>query len=271
MRKQHIVIAIVSLFTVSIAHAQYYYQPPPGAPPPPPGPPPGYVVPPPPQAPPPNSWFWAPAPSGQGPYFRAGIGPSFYQNGNLKGYSFASAPGLVGLTGPSGKVTYNVGVSGYAAFGFAFNRYVGLDFQTGYTWAQLDNVQNYSQNNSSIGNIPFLANLTLSLPIPHSNIIPYIGGGVGGADSIFDARDFFPTAQAAGINTIQGSRNDVVFAWQAFAGVRFQLDPSISLGVGYNFFMTGNPTFSYPPSPNLNAEFEGIRAHTIMFTLQANF
>jgi opacity protein-like surface antigen len=268
MRKQHIVIAIVSLFTVSISRAQYYYQPPPGAPPPPPGPPPGYVVPPPPQAPPPNPGFWAPAPSGQGPYFRAGIGPSFYQNGFLKGFSFASAGGFPGFTGPTGKVSYNVGFSGYGAFGFAFNRYVGLDFQTGYTWASLDSVQNYYVHNSSIGNIPFLANLTLSLPIPHSNIIPYIGGGAGGADSIFDAHSLLEPVSG---NFVDGSEDDVVFAWQAFAGVRFQIDPNVSIGVGYNYFMTGNPTFSYPPGPNLNVVFRGIRAHTVMFTFQANF
>jgi len=185
----------------------------------------------------------------------------------LKSYGFGSA----GYNGPSGKVNYNVGVSGYAAFGFAFNRYIGLDFQTGYTWGQMNSVQNYVANDSTMGNIPFLGNLTLSLPIPHSNIIPYIGGGIGGSDSIFDAHTFYPIAAPINNNTLYGSQSDVVFAWQAFAGVRFQLDPNISLGIGYDFFMTGNPTFSYPPGPNLNAEFQGIRAHTILFTLQANF
>ena len=264
MKIQQIVMAVVSLFTVSIARAQYYYAPPPGAPPPP-----AYA----PQGPPPGPGFWGPSPSGQGPYFRFGVGPSFFQNGNLKGYSFGSAPGLAGFTGPTGKVSYNVGVSGYGAGGFAFNKYVGLDFQTGYTWASINSVQNYSQYNSSIGNIPFLGNLTLSLPIPHTNIIPYIGGGAGGSDSIFDAHNFFPTGNpgAEGINTIFGSEDDVVFAWQAFAGVRFQLDPNISIGVGYDFFATGNPTFSYPPSPNLDVVFKGVRTHTIMFTLQSNF
>ena len=263
MRIKPIVIAIVSLFTVSIAHAQYYYAPPPGAPPPPGygGPPPG----------PPGPGFWAPSPSGQGPYFRFGIGPSFLQDGMLKGFSFASSgPGFPGFTGPKANVSYNVGVSGYGAGGFAFNRYVGLDFQLGYSWAQLDSVGNYSVHNSSIGNLPFLGNLTLSLPIPHTNIIPYIGGGAGGSDSIFSA-DHFTENVSGNFNFVEGSESDVVFAWQAFAGVRFQIDPNMSLGVGYNFLFTGNPTFSYPPGPNLNVVFRGVRTHTVMFTLQANF
>jgi opacity protein-like surface antigen len=237
MKIQRVVIVIISLFTASIAHAQYYWLGPPGA----------------------------------GPYFRAGIGPTIFQDSELKGYSFSSAPGIAGFTGPTGTVKYDVGVSGDAAFGWAFNRYVGVDFETGYTWGRMDSVQNYNANGSTMGNVPFLGNLTLSLPIPHTNIVPYVGGGVGGADSIFDAHNFSPASVSVPGDTLQGSESDVVFACQAFAGVRFMLDPNISLGIGYRFFATGNPTFSYPPSPNLNAEFQGVRTHSIMLTLQANF
>ena len=237
MKIQRVVIVIISLFTASIAHAQYY-------------------------------WF---GPPGAGPYFRAGIGPTIFQDGELKGYSFSSAPGIAGFTGPTGTVKYDVGVSGDAAFGWAFNRYVGVDFETGYTWGRMDSVQNYNANGSTMGNIPFLGNLTLSLPIPRTNIVPYVGGGVGGADSIFDAHSFSPASVSVPGDTLQGSESDAVFAWQAFAGVRFMLDPNVSLGIGYRFFATGNPTFSYPPSPNLNAEFQGVRTHSIMLTLQANF
>jgi len=236
MKIQRVVIAIiVSLFTASLAHAQYYWAGPPGA----------------------------------GPYFRVGVGPTIFQDSELKGFTIAGTG-----SGSPGQVNYDVGVSGDAAFGWAFNRYVGLDFETGYTWGRMNSVQNYAANGSTMGNVPFLANLTLSLPIPHSNIIPYIGGGVGGADSIFDAHNFTDANPADGAMYQEyawGSESDVVFAYQAFAGVRFMLDPNVSLGIGYQFFATGNPTFSYPPSPNLNMEFQGVRTHSIMLTLQAYF
>lgn len=234
MKIQRVVIVIVSLFTASLAQAQYY-------------------------------WF---GPPGAGPYFRAGVGPTIFQDSELKGFSIGPSPGFPAFNGPTGKVSYDVGVSADAAFGWAFNRYVGVDFQTGYTWGQIDSVQNYYANNSTMGNVPFLANLTLSLPIPHSNVVPYIGGGVGGSDSIFYADNF--TEPVSG-NYAQNSESDVVFAYQAFAGVRFMLNPNISVGIGYQFFATGNPTFSYPPAPNLNMEFQGVRTHSILFTLQANF
>ena len=70
---------------------------------------------------------------------------------------------------------------------------------------------------------------------------------------------------------VYGSEDDMVFAWQAFAGLRFQLNPRISFGIGYKYFATGNPTFSYPPSPNFNVGFDGVRTHSVLFTFQMNF
>jgi opacity protein-like surface antigen len=230
MKIQRIVIVIVSLFTASLAHAQYY-------------------------------WF---GPPGAGPYFRAGIGPTIFQDSELKGFN------VFGNTGPSAPVSYDVGVAFNGAVGWAFNQYVGIDFDTGYIWGRMNSVQNYQANGSTMGNVPFMGNLTLSLPIPHTNIVPYIGGGAGGADSIFNAHNFQDNALGSPGQGyyVDGSASDVVFAWQAFAGVRFMLNPSLSLGLGYDFFFTGNPTFS---GGGASTEFQGVRTHSILLTLQANF
>ncbi|HUE36810.1 MAG TPA: outer membrane beta-barrel protein, partial [Candidatus Acidoferrum sp.] len=124
----------------------------------------------------------------------------------------------------------------------------------------------YQSNHSTIANVPILANATLSLPIPHTDIVPYIGGGAGGAVSVFDGHTFND-----GTDFVQGEESDTVFAYQAFAGVRFTLGPNVSVGVGYKYFATADPTFSYPPSPNLNVRFSGIQSHSVLFTLQVNF
>lgn len=236
-----IIVVVVSLFSASLAQAQYY-------------------------------WF---GPPGAGPYFRAGVGPSFFQDSMIKSYSSPPAPsvGYAGINGPSGTVKYDVGVAAAFGFGWAFDKYVSLGFDTGYTWARMESVQNYFANNSSMGNVPFVVNLTLSMPIPHSNVVPYIGAGVGGSESIFDADNFAPVSSPISANTIQGSQSDLVFACQFTAGVRFKLNPNISVGVGYEFLGTGNPTFSYPgfQLPNLNTEFKGVRTHSVLFTFQANF
>jgi opacity protein-like surface antigen len=203
-------------------------------------------------------WYFPP---GAGPYFRAGVGPSFFQNGTLESFTVA------GSSGPANApVSYDTGVAFDAAFGYAFNKYIGLDFDTGYIWTRIDSVQGYQSNHSTIANVPILANATLSLPIPHTDIVPYIGGGAGGAVSVFDGHTFND-----GTDFVQGEESDTVFAYQAFAGVRFTLGPNVSVGVGYKYFATADPTFSYPPSPNLNVRFSGIQSHSVLFTLQVNF
>jgi opacity protein-like surface antigen len=195
-----------------------------------------------------------------GPYFRMGVGPTFFQDSELKSF-FVS-----GLGFPSAQVNYNVGFTFNGAFGWSFNRYIGVDFETGYTWASMNSAQNYTVNNSNMGNVPFLGNVTLSLPIPRTNVVPYISGGAGGSDAIFDAHDF--TYNSPSQPFVDGTASDVVFAWQASAGVRFMLGQGISVGVGYRYFATGNPTFS---GGGASTEFQGVRTHSVLFTFQANF
>jgi opacity protein-like surface antigen len=195
-------------------------------------------------------------PEGAGPYFRVGVGPSFFENGQITDFG-----------GPtSGRVEYRSGFATDAAVGYAFNKYVATDFELGAVGAEINNVPGYSSRNSYLFNFPFLANVTLSYPIPRSIVTPYIGVGVGGANSVFDTDHF-----SDGSTTVTGSENDTVFAWQAFAGLRFQLNSRMSLGIGYKYFATGNPTFSYPPSPNFDVGFQGVRTHSILFTFQMNF
>ncbi len=194
-------------------------------------------------------------PEGAGPYFRIGAGPSFFENGQLTQFG---AP-------VSSPVKYRAGLVADGAIGYAFNKYVATDFELGYVGAKIDNVPGYSSDNAYIYNVPFLANVTLSCPIPHTILVPYVGVGAGGADVIFDSDSF-----GNNTDTVVGRESDVVFAWQAFAGLRFRLARDLSLGVGYKYFATADPTFTYPPD-NFNVGFDGVRTHSVMATLEWKF
>ena len=197
-------------------------------------------------------------PEGAGPYFRVGVGPSFFENGQITDFGEPT----------SGQVEYKSGFATEAAVGYAFNKYLATDFELGVVGAQINNVPGYSSHNSYLYDFPFLANVMLSYPVPHSIVTPYIGVGVGGANAVFNTDRF--TDNNTG-NWVSGSENDTVFAWQAFAGLRFQLNSRMSFGIGYKYFVTGDPTFSYPPSPNFDVGFQGVRTHSILCTFQMNF
>jgi opacity protein-like surface antigen len=200
-------------------------------------------------------------PEGAGPYSRVGIGPSFLKNGSL-----ANSGGL----GGGSDVNYTVGMAADAAIGYAFNRYLAADFEFGVLTAGIDSVPGYYSYDSYLENLPFIANLTLSYPIPGTRVTPYAGAGVGSV-TIFDTEGFGNAFWG-----VYGSDSDVVFAWQAFAGLRFEVNEHMSAGIGYKYFATGDASFDYPPyypytGPNLEIGFAGISSHSVLFSFEYKF
>ena len=249
MQKFSSVLLSVFCFGAIAAQAQnqpeYYQTPPPNAPPPP-----GYNQS---QTPSRSYYYW---PEGAGPYVRGGVGPSFFEDGNINTFG-----------GPvSGKVKFRPGLAADAAVGFAWNDFLATDIEIGFIGARIkDSVPGFSSDNSYLYHAPFLANVILSLPIPHSNVVPYVGIGGGGSEVVFDTDSF-----GDGADTVTGRENDVVWAWQAFAGVRFKMNDHISFGVGYKYFATEDSSFSYPPD-NFKVGFDGARTHSVLFTVQVIF
>jgi opacity protein-like surface antigen len=201
--------------------------------------------------------YYYAAPVGAGPYFRADLGPSFFQDGRV------NYGGMIG-----DPVRYDVGLAGDLALGYAFNPNFSADFELGYNGAEIDSTSGFISHHSHLYNVPFLVNGTVSFPIPRSNVTPYFGAGVGFAATVFDTDYFGPSATPG--DFVSGSESDVVPAGQVFAGVRFRLAPNASLGVGYKFFVTGDPTFTYPPD-DFDVGFRGTRAHSILLTAEVRF
>jgi len=80
-------------------------------------------------------------------------------------------------------------------------------------------------------NLPFLVNAKLHLPYWY-RLSPYIGAGVGGSASVLDV-------DHVTINdvTLHGNDSEVVFAWQALAGLRFMITKNMGVSVEYRYFV----------------------------------
>ena len=199
---------------------------------------------------------------GAGPYFRGEVGPSFFQEGRLNSFGGSTRH----------DVEFEPGFAANAAIGYAFNKYLATDFEFGFVSAGIDSVPGFFVYDYTVlYNAPFLANLTLSYPIPRTIVTPYIGAGAGGSATVFDTDGFGNSTDA-----VFGDDSDVVFAWQAFAGLRFELNKQVSLGIGYKYFSTDDSSFSYPPlfpgtGPDFRVGFEGVKTHSVLFTFQMRF
>jgi opacity protein-like surface antigen len=194
------------------------------------------------------------------PYAKFEVGPAFLQDGEITKFS--------GF--PNGNnISYDVGFAFDAAVGYAFNKWVSVEGEFGWNGAQVNSAQNIQQSDTFIYNVPFIANVVLQYPIPHTRIVPYIGGGAGGSASIFDT-DYFSN----GAVTIIGNEAEVVFAYQGFAGVRVEINDSMSAGIGYKYFGTTNPTFSFDAAyggPNLDLGISGAKTHMVLFSFNMKF
>jgi len=204
-----------------------------------------------------SAQYYPGLPPSVGPYFRFEIGPSFFEDGRLTQFG-----------GPANSpVEFQTGFAGAAAIGYAFNPYIAADVEFGGVGAEIKSVPGFFSDRTYLDNVSYLANITLSCPIPRTIAVPYVGIGAGGTTSIFDTEGF-------GNNNVAvfGTEYDTVFAWQVRAGVLFRLNRQMSFGIGYKYFATEDTSFSYSGGgPNLTAGFGGVKTHSVMAIFQMNF
>jgi len=198
-------------------------------------------------------------------YWRVDAGASIPQDGHIE---------ELGPWSAGQKISYDVGFNLDAGFGYAFNKYFATEFELGGTWNYIDSVKGASLDDTSVGTMPILGNIILQYPIPQTLIVPFIGAGIGGAATFFDTDGFY-TRVPGGSVTINGSDSDFVFAWQAIAGVRMDVNDRMSLGVSYRYLSVDPASYSfdswYYRGPDLNVRFSRFESHLVSATFQIRF
>ncbi len=81
-----------------------------------------------------------------------------------------------------------------------------------------------------------------------TRFVPYVGLGIGLAAVTMDGVSVNHTPAV--------DDSDLVFAYQAMAGVGYQLSPSATIFTGYRYFATAEPTFTNAGGDRFQSEFE---------------
>jgi opacity protein-like surface antigen len=194
-----------------------------------------------------------------GPYFHVGVGPAFTQTGEITEFTGFAA---------GNKISYDTGFAGELGGGYAFNRYIALGAEGGWVGNEIKRVEGFALNDTFLYNAPILATLTLQCPIPNTIITPFVRAGVGGSVTIFDT-DYFDNGAVA----LFGNDSDVVFAYQLSAGVRFNFNDQMSIGITYKYFATDDSDFSYEGffGPDQHLGIEGVRSHLVTVSFNMMF
>jgi opacity protein-like surface antigen len=169
----------------------------------------------------------------QGFYFNADAGVALADKVNLKQF-FGPTPGA--------KLDFDPGVRFGAAGGYNFNSYLGAEFETGFIFNNIKNLGD--SGDAGLSHVPLMVNAVVRYDVPDCKWVPYAGVGVGGDVSIISLDNLTATTDS-GTVFVDGSDAALVFAWQAFAGVRYKINATMSLGAGYKYYSANSATWDF--------------------------
>lgn len=196
-----------------------------------------------------------------GPYLRAGIGPAFTQDGSITEFTGFAA---------GNEIKYDTGLALEFAGGYAFNSWLAVELEFGFVGNEFDSTAGITHADTFLYSAPILAGVTLQHRIPGTIITPYVSASVGGSATVFDTDGF-----SNGVATLFGEDEDFVFAYQFGAGVRFDLNDQMSLGIDYKYFVTDDSSFEFQSlfggGPNVRLGIEGVQTHIVAATFTFRF
>jgi opacity protein-like surface antigen len=157
-------------------------------------------------------------------YAQADLGVSLVNNTDIG--QFVNATG--------GEMKFDAGFASGLTAGYHFTPWLAAEFQTGYMLNGLEGVD------AVLSQCPLMVNLTYELR-KCGKFVPFVGVGAGGLLSILSIDDRVVAGE--GTVRVDGSDADLLFAYQAFGGMRYNFNDRMSVGFLYRFRGTGGPSW----------------------------
>ena len=133
---------------------------------------------------------------------------------------------------PSSEISFDPGFHLGVRGGYGVTDWFDAEVETGFTVNRIDSITGASEADGDVTNIPLLLNARFHCPALH-RVSPYFGAGLGFASTVLWADDI-----VIGSTVMDGSTSGLVFAYQAFAGVRFAINERMGISVEYHYFAT---------------------------------
>jgi len=166
------------------------------------------------------------------------------------------------------KITFDPGIRVGLVAGYQLTSWFAVEGETGVMANTINSITGASQVDAWYSNVPLLFNVRLQCPI-WEKVKPYIGGGVGGSFPVIDANQI-----TIGGTSMTGSQGTAVFAYQAFAGVRFKLNEQMGLALEYHYLHSDaaswNAEFSTGTASN-TLEFGPTQTHSLSIAFDYHF
>jgi len=202
-----------------------------------------------------------------GLYIKGDLGGNLTQDIDVKQFLGADVSGT--------KITLDPGFRAGVGAGYQFVDWASAEAEVGFMENSISSMTGATYiHNAMIGNVPFLVNGKLQYPIRRCPVRPYIGAGVGFSETFLDVDQLEFRDQAGRTYGITGSDADTVFAWQAFAGLHYAINPQMGLSVEYRYSQADSPSWQIDASygaPSDTLKFGRTQTHAISLAFDFRF
>lgn len=193
-------------------------------------------------------------------YVKADMGGGVTMDTDLKSF--------FGPVSSGSEVKFEPGLRFGLAAGYQFTDWFALEAEIGGMYTEIDEITDATYLDAWFSSVPFLANARFQYR-NNSPLTPYLGAGVGGAASTLDMEYI----ELNGVST-SGWASEVVFSWQAFAGLQYNFNEQMSLAVEYHFVWTDSPSWEadyHYSSASSSISFGQIESHSLSLAFRCRF
>jgi len=157
-------------------------------------------------------------------YFKADIGGNWTQDADLR--EFFGEPLTAGA-----KVKFDPGLRLGFTTGFRVTEWFSPEVETGIMASEIKSISGSSSSDAWFYNVPLMFNIRLQPPHMYT-VVPYVGIGTGVSFPSIDV----DRISIGNTSIFDGSDSDAVWAYQAFAGLRFKINENMGISVEYRYF-----------------------------------
>jgi len=189
-------------------------------------------------------------------YIRGDVGGTWSPDAELKEF--------FGSTGGGRSVEFDPGARFGIAGGYQLTDWFAPEIQTGFMAAGIHSITDADRVDAVFSQAPLLGNLRFQWPT-QCRFTPYAGGGAGVSFSTLAVDDIVLDG-----TRIDGSEVDAVFAYQAFGGIRYQLNDRMGLSLEYRYFASCAPEWEADNLPG-EIRFGEIETHSVSIAFDFKF
>jgi opacity protein-like surface antigen len=195
----------------------------------------------------------------------------WYFRGDL-GTSLAMETDVDEFLGPvSGvEVDFDPGLRLGVAGGYRITPWLAVELESGVLFNSVNEVGGRSID-ASLTQVPFMGNVVVQCN-NFNRWVPFVGIGAGGVSSILDIDEQVEVGE--GTLFVDGNEADIVFAYHAFGGVRYEFNDRMGVGLVYRFMGTQGPSWDVESrflGDDLKIALDDVFTHSISVLFQLHF